>query len=203
MLQHVRPALVLLVLFTLLTGLAYPLAITGIAALAFPQNARGSLLLRDGVVVGSGLIGQNFTKDIYFHGRPSATSAVDPSDPTKTIDAPYNADNSSGSNLGPTSAKLVERVKADIKTLRQQGLAGQIPADAVTTSGSGLDPDVSPAYASAQVARVAKARSLPEREVAALVAAGASGRLAGLIGEPRVNVLALNMALDRAQAKNP
>ena len=176
MLQHLRPALVLLALFTLLTGLAYPFALLGIAA-ALPGPANGSLVKNDaGLIVGSSLIGQNFTKDIYFHSRPSATSATDPNDATKTIDAPYNADNSSGSNLGPTSAKLVDRVKADIETLRKDdGLAGPIPADAVTTSGSGLDPDISPAYAKAQVARVAKARNLTEAQVAALVEASTSG----------------------------
>jgi K+-transporting ATPase ATPase C chain len=156
----------------------------------------------DGVVVGSSLIGQNFTKDIYFHSRPSATSATDPNDATKTIDASYNADNSSGSNLGPTSAKLVDRVKADIETLRKDdGLEGPVPADAVTTSGSGLDPDISPAYAKAQVARVAKARNLAEAQVAALVEAATAGRLLGILGEQRVNVLALNLALDGTGAK--
>jgi K+-transporting ATPase ATPase C chain len=196
MLQHLRPALVLLALFTVLTGVIYPFALTGFAAIALPGAANGSLVKKGDVIVGSSLIGQNFTKDVYFHSRPSATSAADPNDSTKTIDAPYNADNSSGSNLGPTSAKLIDRVKADIETLRGQGLAGPIPADAVTTSGSGLDPDISPAYAKAQVARVAKARNLPEAKVAALVDATTSGRLLGVIGEPRVNVLELNLALD-------
>ncbi len=201
MLQHLRPALVLLALFTLLTGLAYPFALLGIAA-ALPGPANGSLVKKGVVVVGSRLIGQNFTKDIYFHSRPSATSATDPNDATKTIDAPYNADNSSGSNLGPTSAKLIDRVKGDIAVLRKaDGLEGPIPADAVTTSGSGLDPDISPAYAKAQVARVAKARNLSEAQVEALVEANAEGRLFGVIGEPRVNVLALNLALDGAGAK--
>lgn len=196
MLQHLRPALVMLALFTVLTGVIYPFALTGFAAVALPGAANGSLVKNGDVIVGSSLIGQNFTKDVYFHSRPSATSAADPNDSTKTIDAPYNADNSSGSNLGPTSAKLIDRVKADIETLRGQGLAGPIPADAVTTSGSGLDPDISPAYAKAQVARVAKARNLPEAKVAALVDATTSGRLLGVIGEPRVNVLELNLALD-------
>ena len=202
MLQHLRPALVLLALFTLLTGLAYPFALLGIAA-ALPGPANGSLVKNaDGLVVGSSLIGQNFTKDIYFHSRPSATSATDPNDATKTIDAPYNADNSSGSNLGPTSAKLVDRVKGDIEALRKgDGLTGPVPADAVTTSGSGLDPDISPAYAKAQVARVAKARNVPEAQVAALVEANTAGRLFGILGEPRVNVLALNLALDGSGAR--
>ena len=200
MLQHFRPALVLLALFTILTGLAYPFALLGVAA-ALPDAANGSLVKKGDAIVGSRLIGQNFTKEIYFHSRPSATSATDPNDSTKTIDAPYNADNSSGSNLGPTSAKLVERVKGDIEALRKDGLNGPIPADAVTTSGSGLDPDISPAYARAQVARVAKARNLPEAEVAALVDGKTAGRLFGILGEPRVNVLELNLALDAGKAK--
>jgi potassium-transporting ATPase KdpC subunit len=200
MLQHFRPALVLLALFTILTGLAYPFALLGVAA-ALPDAANGSLVKMGDAIVGSRLIGQNFTKDIYFHSRPSATSATDPNDSTKTIDAPYNADNSSGSNLGPTSAKLIDRVKGDIEALRKDGLAGPVPADAVTTSGSGLDPDISPAYAKAQVARVAKARNLPEAEVATLVDAKAAGRLFGVLGEPRVNVLELNLALDAGKAK--
>jgi K+-transporting ATPase ATPase C chain len=201
MLQHLRPALVLLTLLTLVTGLAYPFALLGIAA-ALPGPANGSLVRKGDVIVGSSLIGQNFTKDSYFHSRPSATSATDPNDATKTIDAPYNADNSSGSNLGPTSAKLVDRVKGDIEALRKDdGLTGPVPADAVTTSGSGLDPDISPAYAKAQVARVAKARNVPEAQVAALVEANTAGRLFGILGEPRVNVLALNLALEGSGAR--
>jgi K+-transporting ATPase ATPase C chain len=200
MLQHLRPALVLLALFTLLLGLAYPFALLGIGA-ALPDAANGSLVRKDGAVIGSRLIGQNFTKDIYFYGRPSATSATDPGDPTKTIDAPYNADNSSGSNLGPPSAKLIDRVKADIESLRKDGLAGAIPADAVTASGSGLDPDISPAYTKAQVARVATARNLPESEIAALVVARTLAPFAGILGEPRVNVLELNLAVDLLKAK--
>ena len=200
MLQHLRPALVLLALFTILTGLAYPFALIGIAA-GLPGVANGSLVRNGDVVVGSRLIGQNFTKDEYFHGRPSATSATDPNDATKTIDAPYNADNSSGSNLGPTSAKLIDRVKGDVEALRKDGLAGPIPADAVTTSGSGLDPDISPAYAKAQVARVARARNLPEDQVASLVESKTAARLFSIIGEPRVNVLELNLALDGINAK--
>jgi len=201
MLQHLRPALVLLTLLTLVTGLAYPFALLGIAA-ALPGPANGSLVRKGDVIVGSSLIGQNFTKDTYFHSRPSATSATDPNDATKTIDAPYNADNSSGSNLGPTSAKLVDRVKGDIEALRKgDGLTGPVPADAVTTSGSGLDPDISPAYAKVQVARVAKARNVPEAQVAALVEANTAGRLFGILGEPRVNVLALNLALDGSGAR--
>jgi K+-transporting ATPase ATPase C chain len=200
MLQHLRPAFVLLILFTAVTGLAYPLAVTGVTALAFPQASGGSLIARKGVVVGSALIGQDFTTPRYFHPRPSATSATDPQDATKTIDAPYNADNSSGSNLGPTSQKLIDRVKGDIETARQNGSAGAIPADAVTTSASGLDPHISPANALAQVSRVASARNLAEPRVRDLVAAHVEGRFLGLIGEPRVNVLLLNLALDEVSS---
>ena len=161
MLQHIRPAIVLIVLMTLLTGVVYPFAITGIAAVVFPHRAGGSMIMRDGTVIGSALIGQNFTSEKYFHGRPSATNTPDPNDSTKTVDAPYNAANSSGSNLGPTSQTLIDRVKADVEALRKAGVTGRVPADAVTTSGSGLDPDISPAFALLQVARVAKARNLP------------------------------------------
>jgi K+-transporting ATPase ATPase C chain len=199
MLSQIRPAIVLLVLFTALTGLAYPLAITGIAQIILPSQANGSLLTQDGKPVGSALIGQNFTADKYFHSRPSATQAQDPAHPddsSKTIDAPYNAANSTGSNLGPTSQKLLDRVKADVAAKRAAGLTGPVPADSVTTSASGLDPHISPENASAQVAAVAKARNLPEDKVRALVEANIEGRALGLIGEPRVNVLRLNMALD-------
>ena len=160
--------------------------------MVFPQGDK---------VVGSALIGQNFTSDRYFQGRPSATTASDPNDATKTIAAPYNADNSTGSNLGPTSKPLVDRITAGIADLRKQGVAGEVPADAVTTSGSGLDPDISPAFAALQVSRVAKARNLPEDQVKALVDAQTQGRLAGFVGEPHVNVLALNLALDAVKAK--
>ena len=203
MLGQIRPAVVLLTLFTLLTGLIYPLAITGIAQIAMPRQANGSLLPVDGRPVGSALIGQNFASDRYFRGRPSATQAQDPAhpdDPSKTIDAPYNAANSTGSNLGPTSQKLIDRVKADVEAKRAAGWQGPIPADAVTTSASGLDPDISPDNAFAQVAAVAKARSLPEDAVRALVEANIQGRFVGLIGEPRVNVLRLNIALDALKA---
>ena len=199
MLSQIRPAIVLLVLFTLLTGLAYPLAITEIAQAILPGQANGSLLSSGGKPVGSSLIGQNFAADKYFHGRPSATQAQDPAhpdDPTKTIDAPYNAANSTGSNLGPTSQKLLDRVKADVEAKRAAGWKGPIPADAVTTSASGLDPHISPENAFAQVPVVAKARGLPEDKVRALVEANVEGRFFGLVGEPRVNVLQLNMALD-------
>jgi K+-transporting ATPase ATPase C chain len=199
MLSQIRPAIVLLALFTLLTGLAYPLAITGIAQIVAPYKANGSMLPVGGPFVGSELIGQNFAADKYFHSRPSATQAQDPAhpdDPTKTIDAPYNAANSTGSNLGPTSQKLIDRVKADVAAKRAAGATGPIPADSVTTSASGLDPHISPENALAQVAAVAKARNLPEDKVRALVEANTAGRVLGFVGEPRVNVLRLNMALD-------
>ena len=193
--QHLRPAVVLVVLFTVLTGLAFPLAFVGIAGAAFPRQAGGSLIEQNGTVVGSTLIGQTFTQDKYFQGRPSATTNPDPADSTKTVPAPYNAGNSSGSNAGPTAKSLIDRVTEDL------GKAGAkpVPGDMVTTSASGLDPDISPETAARQVARVAAARSMPEDKVRDLVAAHTEGRLLGLIGEPRVNVLALNMALD-AQA---
>lgn len=193
--QHLRPALVLVALFTLLLGLAFPLAFVGIAGAVFPHQAGGSLVERDGRVVGSALLGQAFTQDRYFQGRPSATSGPDPADPTKTVPTPYNAANSSGSNLGPTNKALIERVT---EAVAAAGPA-PVPADAVTTSASGLDPHITPANAERQVARVAAARTLPEARVRELLAANTSGRLLGLIGEPRVNVLALNLALDAAQ----
>ena len=200
MLQHLRPALILIVLFSVLTGLVYPLAITGVAQLAMPYLANGSLIEKNGNVVGSALIGQAFKSDRYFHPRPSATTDADPSDATKTIDAPYNATNSSGSNLGPTSQKLVDRVKGGVAAWRGFAGPGPVPADAVTTSASGLDPDISPANALGQVASVAKARGLPEEKVRALVEGEIEGRVLGLIGEPRVNVLQLNLALDRLKS---
>jgi K+-transporting ATPase ATPase C chain len=199
MLSQMRPALVMIVLFSALTGLVYPLAITGIAQVALGRPADGSLETKDGTVVGSSLIGQNFTSDKYFHPRPSATSAPDPKAPTKTVDAPYNAANSSGSNLGPTSQKLLDRVKADVAALGGSP-AKPVPADAVTTSASGLDPDISPAYAELQVSRVAAARNLPEARVRTLVESRTRAPFLGLIGEPHVNVLLLNMALDRLGA---
>jgi potassium-transporting ATPase KdpC subunit len=196
MLAQLRPAIVMIVLFTAVTGLAYPLAITGIAQLAFSGKANGSVIERDGKIVGSSLIGQNFASDRYFHGRPSATSAPDPADSTKTVDAPYNAANSSGSNLGPTSKKLVDRVNGAIEAEFAAGRIDVVAADAVTTSASGLDPHISPQFALAQVAAVAGARGLGEGRVRALVEANVEQRFAGIIGEPRVNVLLLNMALD-------
>lgn len=196
MLTQLRPALVLMVALTAITGLAYPLAVTGIAGAVFPAKAAGSLIERDGHVVGSSLIGQNFTSAGYFHGRPSATTAADPADATKTVPAPYNASNSAGSNLGPTSVALAERVKGDLDTLKAGNPGAAVPVDLVTTSGSGLDPDISPEAALFQVPRVAKARSLPEDRVRTLVTARIEGRTLGVLGEPRVNVLALNLALD-------
>ena len=196
MLKEIRPAIILIIALTLITGLVYPLAMTGIAGVIFPRQAQGSLIEKDGKVVGSELIGQVFADAKYFHGRPSATNAPDPKDATKTVDAPYNAINSMGSNLGPTSKALVDRVKADVETLKKENPSAAVPVDLVTTSGSGLDPDISPASAFFQVPRVAKARSLPEARVRALVEAQVEGRTFGLLGEPRVNVLKLNLALD-------
>lgn len=196
MLAHLRPAIVMIALFTALTGVAYPLAITAIAQLALPIQANGSFVEQGGKIVGSALIGQNFSSDRYFHGRPSATSAPDPQDPAKTIDAPYNAANSSGSNLGPTSKKLIDRVNAAIETELAAGRFGEVAADAVTASASGLDPHVSPQYALAQTASVARARGLSEERLRALIEAKLERRLFGLIGEPMVNVLQLNLALD-------
>lgn len=201
MLNQLRPALVLLIALTAITGLAYPLAMTGIAGAIFPAKAAGSLIERDGKVVGSSLIGQSFTQAGYFHGRPSATSAADPADAGKTVPSPYNAANSSGSNLGPTSAALAERVKGELDGLRAENPGKPVPVDLVTTSGSGLDPDISPDAALFQVPRIAKARSLPEDRVRSLVEAQVEGRLLGILGEPRVNVLALNLALDGSGSK--
>ena len=196
MLKEIRPAIVLLVLLTAITGLLYPLAMTGIAGVIFPRQAAGSLIEKDGKVIGSTLIGQVFADDKYFHGRPSATSTPDPKDPTKNVDAPYNAANSSGSNLGPTNKALVDRVKGDFDKLRAENPSAPVPQDLVTTSASGLDPDISPAAALFQVPRVAKARNLPEDRIRQLVDEHVEGRTLGLLGEPRVNVLALNIALD-------
>jgi K+-transporting ATPase ATPase C chain len=196
MLQHLRPAVVMIALLTLLTGVVYPLAITAASHVLFPGAAGGSLIVKDGKVVGSGLIGQSFKSDRYFHPRPSATVAPDPQDTSKTVDAPYNAEASAGSNLGPITQKLLDRVKGDVDTLRDAGISGPIPVDAVTTSASGLDPHISPDWAAMQVARVAKARGLSEGRVRELVTARVEGRSLGILGEPRVNVLMLNLALD-------
>jgi len=201
MLRELRPAILILVLLTLITGLAYPLAMTAIAGVIFPKQAQGSLIEKDGKVIGSSLIGQEFKDDKYFHGRPSATSAPDPADSTKTVSAPYNAANSGGSNLGPTSKALNDRIKDDVEKLKAENPAATVPVDLVTTSGSGLDPDISPETALFQVPRVAKARYMPEDQVRQLITVNAQGRLGGLLGEPRVNVLALNLALDRVAAK--
>jgi K+-transporting ATPase ATPase C chain len=200
MLRELRPAIVVLVALTLITGLVYPLAMTGIAELVFPRQAQGSLIERDGKVVGSALIGQNFTSDKYFHGRLSATTAPDPKDPTKTVAAPYNAANSGGSNLGPSNKALIDRVQGDIDTLKKENPSAAVPIDLVTTSASGLDPEISPEAAYFQVPRVAKTRNMAEDRVRALVADHIEGRFLGLLGEPRVNVLQLNLALDQLSA---
>jgi K+-transporting ATPase ATPase C chain len=201
MIAQLRPAFVLLVLFTLLTGLAYPLAMTGIAEAVFPAQARGSLIERDGKVIGSRLIGQNFTEDKYFWPRPSATTGSDPKDPSKTVAQPYNAAASGGSNYGPTSKALMARIAGDVERLRGADKDRRVPVDLATASGSGLDPDISPAAAEFQVARVAKARNLPEAEVRALVQRVTEGRALGFLGEARVNVLGLNLALDDLSAQ--
>src|SRR5215813_5085141 len=196
MLREIRPALFLLVALTLITGLIYPLAMTGLAQVLFPTQANGSMIMRDGKVIGSALIGQQFSDAKYFHGRPSATNKPDPNDASKTVDAPYNAANSGGSNLGPTNKALIDRVKGDIDKLKEENPSAAVPIDLVTTSGSGLDPHISPQAALFQVPRVAKARNLPEDRVRELLQEYTEGRFLGLLGEPRVNVLALNLALD-------
>jgi K+-transporting ATPase ATPase C chain len=198
MMKHIRPAIVMIVCMTLITGLAYPLAMTGIAQVLFPWQANGSLVSKDGKVIGSALIGQNFAAEKYFHPRPSATTEPDPKDATKTVPVPYAADNSSGSNFGPTQKDLIDRVKGDAETLAKENPGTPIPVDLVTTSASGLDPDITPAGALFQVPRVAKARGLPLDQVRALVEAHVQGRTLGVLGEPHVNVLALNLALDAA-----
>jgi K+-transporting ATPase ATPase C chain len=199
MLKEIRPAIIFIIALTLITGVAYPFAMTGIAKVAFPFQAQGSLIERDGKVVGSALMGQLFSEDRYFHGRPSATVGPDPKDPTKSVDTPYNAANTSGSNLGPTSKALIERIKADVEKLKAENPNAKIPTDLVTASGSGLDPHISPAAALFQVPRVAKARNMTEDRVRQLVQEYTEGRFLGLLGEPRVNVLALNLALDQAK----
>jgi len=200
MLREIRPAIVVLVALTLITGLAYPLAMTGIAEVLFPRQAQGSLIEQDGKVVGSALIGQVFESDKYFHGRPSATTAPDPNDSTKTVPAPYNAANSGGSNLGPSNKALIDRVQGDVDKLKAENPSMPVPQDLVTTSASGLDPHISPEAALFQVPRIAKARNLPEDRVRQLVTDNTEGRLFGLLGEPRVNVLQLNLALDHLAA---
>jgi potassium-transporting ATPase KdpC subunit len=200
MLREIRPAIVVLIALTFITGLVYPLAMTGIAGVIFPNQAQGSLIERDGKVVGSVLIGQEFKSGKYFHGRLSATTAPDPADATKTVTAPYNAANSGGSNLGPSNKALIDRVQADLDTLRKENPAASVPADLVTTSASGLDPDISPEAAYFQVPRVAKARNLAEDRVRQLVSDHVEERFLGILGEPRVNVLLLNLALDQLSA---
>lgn len=200
MVREIRPAILVLVALTLITGMVYPLVITGIAEVVFPYQAQGGLIEHNGTVIGSALIGQQFTSDKYFHGRPSATTTTDPNDPTKTVPAPYNAANSGGSNLGPSNKALVDRVQADIDKLKQENPSAAVPIDLVTTSGSGLDPDISPDGALFQVPRIAKIRNLPEDRLRRLVSENTQGRLLGLFGEPRVNVLRLNLALDRLSA---
>jgi potassium-transporting ATPase KdpC subunit len=196
MLKEIRPAIVLLLALTLITGLLYPLTMTGIAKFVFADRAQGSLITKNGKVVGSALIGQEFKSEKYFHGRPSATNTPDPADSTKTVAAPYNAMNSMGSNLGPTSKALSDRVQADVEALKKENSSAAIPADLVTTSGSGLDPDISPDAALFQVPRVAKARNIPEAKLRDLVNEYTQGRELGFLGEPRINVLKLNLALD-------
>src|ERR1035438_977108 len=193
MLKEIRPAIIILVALTLITGLAYPLAMTGIAGVIFPYQAQGSLIEKDGKVIGSALIGQVFADDKYFHGRPSATNAPDPKDATKTVDAPYNAINSMGSNLGPTSKALADRLKGDVDTLKKENPSAAVPVDLVTTSGSGLDPHISPAAALFQVSRVAKARNMPEDRLRQLVGERTEGRTFGLLRQPRGNVLQVHL----------
>ncbi len=187
MLSQLRPAFVLVVMFTIITGLAYPLAITAASQVAFPSAANGSLVRKGETVVGSALIGQAFTGDQWFHGRPSATGPD-----------PYNGAATSGSNLGPTSADLIKRIKDDVERLKAENPGQPVPTDLVTASGSGVDPHISPAAALFQVPRIAKARDLPDARIRSLVAQYTEGRTFGILGEPRVNVLALNMALDAA-----
>jgi K+-transporting ATPase ATPase C chain len=201
MLDQIRPAIVMIVVMTVVTGLVYPLGMTGIAQLVFPYQANGSLIEKDGKVIGSALIGQNFAYATYFHGRPSATTETDPNDATKAVPAPYNAANSGASNAGPTAKSLVDRVTEDARKLKAENPSAPIPVDLVTTSASGLDPDITPAGALFQVPRVAKARGVPEDQVRQLVAANTDSRILGIIGEPHVNVLKLNLALDALAAK--
>lgn len=201
MLNHLRPALVLLGAFTLLTGVAYPFAMTGVAQVVFPIQANGSLVEQDGKIIGSSVMGQSFVSDRYFQSRPSATVGPDPADSSKSISVPYNAANSGGSNYGPTSKALIERVTADVEARKSQNETQPVPMDLVTTSASGLDPDLSPEAALFQVERVAKARGLAPEQVRALVERSVEPRTFGVLGEPRVNVLALNLALDKLGAR--
>ncbi|WP_409560757.1 K(+)-transporting ATPase subunit C [Hyphomicrobium sp. MC8b] len=201
MLKEIRPAVVVLLALTLITGLVYPLAMTGIAEAIFPKQSQGSLIVRNGKVIGSELIGQSFMSDKYFHGRPSATTGSDPADPSKTVAQPYNAANSMGSNLGPTNKALIDRVKTDMAKLKAENPGAEVPIELVTTSASGLDPDISPSAAYFQMTRIAKARNMPEADVRSLIDRNIEKPFLGLIGEPRVNVLALNLALDGTTAQ--
>jgi potassium-transporting ATPase KdpC subunit len=196
MLRQIQPAIVMIILLTIITGLAYPLGMTGLAQLIFPHQANGSLIEKDGKVIGSEIIGQNFTDARYFHGRPSATTDTDPNDPAKTVPAPYNASNSGGANAGPTSKSLIDRVTQDADKLKAENPSAPIPVDLVTTSASGLDPDISPAAAYFQAPRVAKTRGISEARLHDLVNQSIEGRFLGILGEPKVNVLQLNMKLD-------
>lgn len=200
MFREIRPAIVVLVALTVITGLVNPLAMTGVAQAVFPHQADGSLILRDGKVVGSALIGQNFVSEKYFHGRPSATTAPDSADPTKSVAAPYNAANSGGSNLGPSNKALIDRVQGDVDRLKAENPAASVPIDLVTTSASGLDPEISPDAAFFQIPRVARARNISEDRLRTLVNGHIELRLFGVLGEPRVNVLLLNLALDKLAA---
>jgi potassium-transporting ATPase KdpC subunit len=197
MLRQIRPAILMLIVMTVITGLIYPLGITGLAQLLFPHQANGSLIEKDGKVIGSALIGQYFASNKYFHGRPSATTEPDPKDPSKTIAVPYAADNSGGSNLGPTNQALIDRVKGDAAKLAKENPGTPVPVDLVTTSASGLDPDITPAAAMFQVPRVAKARHMDPAKLQALVDGQAHDRFLGVFGEKGVNVLELNLALDQ------
>ncbi|WP_414463479.1 K(+)-transporting ATPase subunit C [Hyphomicrobium sp. DY-1] len=201
MLKEIRPAIVVLLALTLITGLVYPLAMTGIAEAIFPKQSQGSLIVRNGKVIGSELIGQSFMSDKYFHGRPSATTGSDPADPSKTVAQPYNAANSMGSNLGPTNKALIDRVKTDMAKLKAENPGAEVPIELVTTSASGLDPDISPSAAYFQMTRIAQARNMPEADVRSLIDRHIEKPFLGLIGEPRVNVLALNLALDGTTAQ--
>jgi K+-transporting ATPase ATPase C chain len=201
MLKQLKQSILTFLVILVICGLAYPFAMTGLARVLFPFQAHGSLIEKDGRVVGSVLIGQLFTKPEYFHGRPSATTDVDPNDPTKTVPAPYNAANSGASNAAPTAKSLVSDVGDRVEALKKENPDARIPipVDLVTASGSGLDPDISPAAAEYQLPRVAAARHMPEDAVRNLIAANTTGRTFGFLGEPRVNVLKLNLALDAAQ----